>query len=205
MENELGKDNFAHKSKSWDMNSRRVQNAKSIAESIIEDIELDKSMVVMDFGVGTGLLSYFIAPYIKKVVAVDNSPSMLEVLREKQSEFDCEVDVINIDLSVDSIDIKLDGIISSMTIHHLEDTEKSFQKLYSMLKDGGFISIADLYSEDGTFHSDNIGVYHFGLDEDNLKKIAKDVGFKNITFKRVSIISKPHRDFELFLMSAFKI
>ena len=57
-------DHFAHKSKSWDMNSRRVQNAKGIVDLIVKNIELPPSMEVMDFGAGTGLLSYFVAPHV---------------------------------------------------------------------------------------------------------------------------------------------
>lgn len=200
----MGKDHFADKSKSWDMNSKRVQNAKSIADNIIQDIELDKDMKIMDFGVGTGLLSYFIAPHIKKIVAVDNSPSMLDVFKDKKDEFDCETEILELDLSTQDIDFKLDGIISSMTIHHLEDTKDLLEKFYNMLNKDGFISLADLDEEDGTFHSDNTGVYHYGFSRDELHKIATDIGYRDISFKTVSKISKPHNEFSIFLMSAFK-
>ena len=35
-------DHFANKSKTWDMNSKRVQNAKGIAELIVNNINNDK-------------------------------------------------------------------------------------------------------------------------------------------------------------------
>ncbi len=198
----MKKDHFAHKSKSWDMSSKRVQNAKSIADGIVQNIALSKEMVVMDLGAGTGLLSYFVAPYIDTVVAVDNSPSMLEVFKEKCSEFGCKTEVIEADLSTDKINREFDGIISSMTIHHLEDTKALLTSLYSMLKTNGFIALADLDIEDGSFHSDNEGVYHFGFDREKLEAIAKEVGFIDIEFQTVSTISKPHREFTIFLMIA---
>ena len=197
-------DNFAHKSKSWDMNSKRVQNAKGIAKHIIKNIKLDSTMKIMDFGAGTGLLSYFIAPYVHTIVAVDNSPSMLEVFKEKSSEFECKTEVMELDLSHDNIDEKFNGIISSMTIHHLQDTKALFTKLYTMLEKDGFIAIADLDSEDGSFHSDNTGVFHYGFERDALESIAKEVGFKNIRFELASTIKKPHADFTVFLMLAEK-
>jgi cyclopropane fatty-acyl-phospholipid synthase-like methyltransferase len=197
-------DNFAEKSKSWDMNSKRVQNAKSIAEKIIQNIELKPTMKLMDFGAGTGLLSYFIAPYVQTIVAVDNSPSMLEVFKKKTSEFACQTKVLEVDLSYEDINEKFDGIISSMTIHHLEDIKALFVKFYNMLKEGGFIAIADLDSEDGSFHSDNTGVFHYGFKQEELETIAKEVGFKNIRFKLASTIKKPHRNFTVFLMLAKK-
>jgi len=195
-------DNFAHKSKSWDMNSKRVQNAKKIADHIVQNIELKSTMKVMDFGAGTGLLSYFVAPHIQTIVAVDNSPSMLEVFNKKASEFECKTEVIEVDLSCETINEKFDGIISSMTIHHLEDIKALFIKLYDMLEENGFIAIADLDSEDGSFHSDNTGVFHYGFKREKLESIAKEVGFKNIRFELASTIQKPHGDFTVFLMLA---
>jgi len=201
---EKQEDLFAHKSKSWDMNSKRVQNAKGIAELIIKNIKLDKTMELMDFGAGTGLLSYFVAPYVKKITAVDNSPSMLLEFKSKCDEFVCETEVIEKDLSEETIDRKFDGVISSMTIHHLDDTLALFAKFYAMLDDGGFIAIADLDSEDGSFHSDNTGVHHHGFDREALQLIAEEAGFKDVNFDIASTINKPHRTFTVFLMTGVK-
>ena len=197
-------DNFAHKSKSWDMNSKRVQNAKGIAEHIIKNIKLHENMKIMDFGAGTGLLSYFVAPHVHTIVAIDNSPSMLQVFKEKSSEFKCKTEVLELDLSHNTIDEKFNGIISSMTIHHLEDTKALLSKFYAMLENNGFIAIADLDSEDGSFHSDNTGVFHYGFKRETLENIAKEVGFKNIRFELACTIQKPHADFTVFLMLAEK-
>ena len=197
-------DHFKNKSKSWDMNSKRVQNAKGIAELIVKNIKLNKSMELMDFGAGTGLLSYFVAPFVKKIVAVDNSPSMLLEFENKCDEFSCETEIIEKDLSTDILDRKFNGVISSMTIHHLEDTATLLSKLYNMLEDGGFIAIADLDSEDGSFHSDNTGVFHYGFDRHVLAEHAQKVGFKDVTFSLASTISKPQAEFTVFLMTAVK-
>jgi cyclopropane fatty-acyl-phospholipid synthase-like methyltransferase len=197
-------DLFENKSKSWDMNSKRVQNAKGIAELIVKNIKLDKSMELMDFGAGTGLLSYFVAPFVKKIVAVDNSPSMLVEFENKCDEFLCETEVIEKDLSTDTLDRTFNGIISSMTMHHLEDTAALLSKLYNMLPDGGFIALADLDTEDGSFHSDNNGVFHYGFDRHGLAEHAQKAGFKDVTFSLASTISKPQAEFTVFLMTAVK-
>ena len=151
-------DHFKHKSKSWDMSSMRVKNAKSIADLIVKNINFNDTMEIMDLGAGTGLLSYFIAPHVTKIIAVDNSPSMLEEFKSKASEFDSETEVIEADIAKEELNRSFDGIISSMTIHHVEETKALFSKLYGMLNANGFIAIADLDSEDGSFHSDNTGV-----------------------------------------------
>ena len=200
-------DLFLSKSKNWDLKSRRVQNAKKIAEAISKNIPLNKNMHILDFGAGTGLLSYFISDKVKKITAIDNSPSMLEVLKEKVEEkkFSCPVEVIEADITKENIqNIKVDGIISSMTIHHIEDIENLFKIFYKMLNENGFIALADLDKENGTFHSDNKGVFHFGFDRDELKKIAEKIGFEMINFETVNEINKPNGNFFVFLMTAFK-
>ena len=202
--NENRVDHFKHKSKSWDMSSMRVKNAKSIADLIVKNIDFRDTMDIMDLGAGTGLLSYFVAPHVAKIIAVDNSPSMLEEFKSKASEFDSETEVIEADISEEELNRSFDGIISSMTIHHVEETKALFSKLYNMLNENGFIAIADLDSEDGSFHSDNTGVHHHGFERNELEKLAREVGFKNIKFDLASTIDKPHCTFTVFLMTAVK-
>ena len=200
----MTKDLFEHKSKSWDMNSKRVRNARNIAELIVKNINLKSDMEIMDFGAGTGLLSFFVAQKVAKIIAVDNSPSMLKEFKNKAPEFVCQTEIMKKDLSKEVIERKFDGIISSMTIHHLENIADLFNKFYNMLEDGGFIAIADLDSEDGSFHSDNTGVFHYGFDRAKLESLAKKAGFTNIKFETASKIEKPHQTFTVFLMTGEK-
>lgn len=198
------KDLFEHKSKSWDMSSMRVQNAKGIAELIVKNIKLDKSMKIIDLGAGTGLLSYFIAPFVGKIIAVDNSPSMLKEFESKCDDFDCHTEVKEIDIVEYQSDEHYNGVISSMTIHHIEDTPALLTKLYDMLEDDGFIALADLDTEDGSFHGDNNGVFHYGFDRKELASYAQETGFKDVTFSLASTIKKPNTEFTVFLMTARK-
>ena len=204
MKKENKKDLFAHKSKSWDMSSRRVKNAEAIAATIVENIPLSSEMYLLDVGAGTGLLSFFLSQKVGKVTALDTSPSMLEVFKEKQEEFACPTDVRHGDIMHLDEKETYDGIVSSMTIHHIEDTANMLKKLHTLLKPGGFIAIADLEKEDGTFHSDNEGVYHYGFETEELVKLAEKAGFRDIAVHHASTIKKPHRDFDIFLLTGKK-
>ncbi len=198
----MKKDLFAHKSKSWDMKSRRVQNAEAIAKTIVENIPLHKEMHLLDLGAGTGLLSFFLSQKVGKITGLDNSPSMLEMFREKEAEFFCPIEIIEADIMELQRNETYDGIVSSMTIHHIEDIPAMLGKLYTLLKPGGFIALADLTKEDGSFHSDNRGVYHYGFDTDELAKQAEEAGFSDIKIAHAGTIKKPHRDFGVFLLTA---
>ena len=91
-----------------------------------------------------------------------------------------------------------------MTLHHVEDLEAFFASIYKNIKENGFIAIADLEAEDGTFHSDNEGVHHFGFQEEELRKIVEKSGFKNVLIENINTIKKPHRNFRVFLLTANK-
>lgn len=197
----MSKDLFEEKAKVWDSGSIRVDGAHKIAEAIQNEITLAPNMKIMDFGVGTGLLGFEIAKIVQEVVGVDSSKSMLDKLREKNSDT-LFIRPLEIDITQNPIDEFFDGVVSSMTLHHVKDLEKFFQTIKNNLNENGFLAIADLETEDGTFHSDNEGVFHFGFDAQELCDIVKKCGYKNVKFQNINTIKKPHRDFGVFLLTA---
>jgi 2-polyprenyl-3-methyl-5-hydroxy-6-metoxy-1,4-benzoquinol methylase len=128
---------------------------------------------------------------------------MLAKLQEKNTP---ELNIIpfNQDIIQEPLTQQFDGLVSSMTLHHVEDLEAFFKTIYKNIKKGGFIAIADLESEDGTFHSDNTGVHHFGFSENELREIVEKSGFKDVKIENINTIQKPHRDFGVFLLTATK-
>ncbi|SFP35215.1 class I SAM-dependent methyltransferase [Hydrogenimonas thermophila] len=193
---------FDERAKTWDSSDRRQALAEAVANAIKSSVTLNSSMHLLDIGAGTGLLTRRVLPYVDKITALDTSAGMLEEL-EKKVEGNveiCQTDIIKYEPSE-----KFDGIISSMTLHHIEDTEGLFKHLYKLLKPGGFIALADLAPEDGTFHSNgNEGVFHFGFDEESLKNYANIAGFKNFSYKIVHKVEKPNKIYEIFLFSSIK-
>ncbi len=194
---------FDSRAKEWDGGIIRVQGAAKIATAIGKKINLTSDMEIMDFGVGTGLLGFEIAKVVKKVYGVDTSAKMLEKLKEKNSP-ELSLETYNQDIIKNPIEREFHGLVSSMTLHHIENLKAFFDIIYKNIKDDGFIAIADLKTEDGTFHSNNAGVFHFGFDKDELCKIVKDTGFKEVEFQNINTINKPHRDFGIFLLTAKK-
>ena len=198
------KDHFAHKADNYETESRRVNNVANIANGILDRVEYSKSMHIIDLGSGTGLLTSKIAPFVAKVTAIDKSESMSRVLRAKAPSYPCELEVLDIDIADIDVDTKYDGIISSMTLHHIADIKKLFTQFYSLLRDGGSIALADLDIEDGSFHTEDTGVHHFGFDREWLVDIAKRAGFVDIICTDVSVATKPHGDYPIFLLTAKK-
>lgn len=200
----MSKDFFAHKAGVYEKDKNRVDNVTNISDAIKEEITFTKDMSIIDFGSGTGLLLSQIAPLVKKVTAIDLSPSMNEQLEAKKDTLGCELEILPIDITKVKLENKYDGIISSMTVHHVKDIKQMFELFKSFLNDGGFIALADLDTEDGSFHKEDTGVHHFGFDREEISTIAKSVGFKEVKTKDASIVKKPHGDYPIFLITARK-
>lgn len=196
-------DHFKDRAEIWDKGSTRVQGALKIAEAIEKEIDLKDNMEILDFGVGTGLLGFEIAKSVKKVYGVDTSENMIEKLKEKNTPA-LYIETYHQDIIKEPLERSFDGLVSSMTLHHVENLESFFKTIYKNINSGGFIAIADLESEDGSFHSDNTGVFHFGFDEQSLIDVVKKTGFSEVKFKNINTINKPHRDFGIFLLTAKK-
>jgi len=197
-------DFFAGKANDYDKEVARSNNVSNIAQLILKETEYNLNMSIMDFGSGTGLLLSEIAPYVAKITAIDISKSMNDVLRSKKDNIECEVDIIEMDLTKEDLHQQFDGIISSMTIHHVKDITKLFEKFFKLLNINGSIALADLETEDGSFHKTNTGVYHLGFDRNEFLKIAKNVGFRNLKIQRVGLVEKPYGKYPVFLLTGIK-
>ncbi len=161
-------------------------------------------MHIMDFGSGTGLLLSQIATHVGEITAVDISASMNGVLQSKMNAIDCKLQILELDLTKETLNTKFDSIISSMTIHHIENLQEIFKKFYSLLNDNGTIAIADLDKEDGSFHTEDTGVFHYGFDRNEFLSIAENTGFRHLKIQTASIMDKPTGNYPVFLLTGEK-
>jgi len=56
-----------------------------------------------------------------------------------------------------------DLIFSAMALHHVQNTDALLDRFASLTAPGGWIALADLDTEDGTFHSGDSGPVHPGF------------------------------------------
>ncbi|MBL4621928.1 MAG: hypothetical protein JKY89_05975 [Immundisolibacteraceae bacterium] len=74
-------------------------------------------------------------------------------------------------------------------------------RFYSMLSAGGFSSLADLEPEDGSFYTEDTGVFHCGFEPETLINLAASAGFKNIEATTVSAVHKPQGNYPVQLLT----
>ena len=197
-------DLFEEKAGDWDANERRTQLSAAIGASIRSHVSLHDQMVVMDFGAGTGLISAQVAPKVKRVIAIDTSKAMLEKLAAKP-ELKSRIEVICQDIVKNPIAARFDLIMSAMTLHHVENTSLLIERFAEHLKEKGIIALADLDTEDGSFHPPGTqGVFHSGFDRDELGALLKQKGFGEIEFITAHNIIGDKKDYPVFLVIARK-
>lgn len=197
-------DLFAQKSQQWDKREMIRRLSDAIGLAIRENLPLSPQMRVLDFGAGTGLVCSHIAPCVKQITAVDISAAMLEQLAAKQ-ELQHKVEIICQDILDTPLQRRFDVIISAMALHHIEDTEHLFQRFADLLEPQGWIALADLDTEDGSFHPpDTQGVYHHGFDRAYLENLLLQQGFESVQFHTPHIVKKAEKSYPVFLLIARK-
>ncbi len=200
----MSHDFFAQKAASYEQNPQRVDNVVAIGNAIKTQVTLQRDMQLLDFGSGTGLLLQQIAPLVGKITALDVSPSMNAQLRAKAPDIGCELEVLEQDLLQTSLNRQFDGIISSMTLHHIADIPALLREFHRLLKPGGFIALADLDLEDGSFHTEDTGVFHCGFDRADIAAQAQAAGFNQVQVVDASVVQKPHGQYPVFLLTGWR-
>ena len=199
----MKKDYFAVRAEEYDSTGYRLKYVDDMARSILDRIPLHPKMTIVDFGAGTGLLSERLAPYVGKIIAIDISPSMISKLEEKRDTFPCGLELLEMDLCKEDYPAeRVDGLVSSMTLHHIHDVPALLKKIYTMLKPGAFLALCDIDIEDGTFHTIDTGVVHHGFDRDEISGWCVKAGFEAIEIGESALIRKPHGDYPAFLLTA---
>lgn len=210
----------------WDDNPGRVENARKIAVAIRQSVPLDKTMRALEFGCGTGLISRELFPMlgpersergsdadaagqrpegVATILAIDLSPGMIAQLQKRIAEAGLQ------NITAKCLDIfksppagPFDLIFSGMALHHVPDTDALLKALTGLLAPGGFIALADLDTEDETFHGEDAGPVHHGFDRKEMIHKIRTCGVVEITTITVNSLHKNGRDYPVFLLTARK-
>ncbi len=188
----------------WDENPVRVAMISAVAAAVGDAVPLSPALTALDFGCGTGLLTVALAPYVGRIVGVDTSPAMLEKLGEKIAALALvNVSTLAVDLTADPPPpaLRADLIVSAMALHHIADIPALLRTLAGLLAPGGYFALADLDSEDGSFHPDPTGVYHRGLDRAWLMDALTALGCTDVRATTAYVMVRAGRQYPIFLVS----
>src|SRR6476661_3881743 len=158
---------------------------KALAHTLIT---LLPPLTVADLGAGEGTLSQLLAKNARKVIAVDNSPKMVEFaseLAKKHGFRNIEYrlgDMQEPPIAKNSVDLA----IFSQALHHAPKPERAIKSAYSSLRKNGRIVILDLLSHSFERARELYADHWLGFSEVQLHQFLENAGFKNIDVRVVS-------------------
>jgi ubiquinone/menaquinone biosynthesis C-methylase UbiE len=200
---------FDSKARQWDENPVFQERGRKMAAAIAAAVPLASDWRALDYGSGTGLLSFPLQPSLAHITLADSSAGMLEVLHEKiAAQKVGNMTALKLDLLTDPLPAqRFDLIYSAMALHHIPDTDAILRIFGALLNPGGWLCLIDLDQEDGSFHGIEFEVHH-GFDRAQLARQAHAAGLGEAVFSTVFSIRKEKaagpRDYPVFLMAAQK-
>lgn len=179
-------DNFLAKAAQWDSPDKINMTKKFLSEMLFY-VNPQSSWKALELGAGTGLVGLNVEPLISKIVMVDTSESMLEVLKQKLND-DSKVEILHGEV-FEYIKQDIDFVFSAMAFHHLTDIEKTLEHLATITKSGAWVVVGDLVTEDGSFHNFE-PIPYCGFDTKVLSKQFVNAGFDVKLVKIYNVITR---------------
>ena len=138
---------------------------------------LDDSWVVGDLGCGTGQLTESIAPFVSRVIAIDDSAAMLAAARRRLASMQ------NVDIRsgrLESLPIEdgtLDAALLFLVVHYVPEPETAIAEAYRTLKPGGRLLIVDMMPHDREDLLQEMGHVWRGFSEEQISSMFEAAGF----------------------------
>jgi tRNA (cmo5U34)-methyltransferase len=199
---------FDIKAAEWDKNPMHWDRSEAIANEILKLIPLSGEMTALEYGAGTGITSFLLRDHVKEITLMDNSTEMVRVMNEKIKTSGVKnLKVLNFDLEQSDYEYgKFDLIFSQMVLHHVADIDSIINRFRILLNPGGYLAIADLYEEDGSFHGEGF-TGHRGFNIEKLSGIIRKHKFENILHRTCFTIDRKISDteskqFKVFILIA---
>src|SRR3984893_13467783 len=151
-------------------------------------ITLLPPLTVADLGAGEGKLAQLLAKNARKVIAVDNSPKMVEFgseLARKHGYKNLEYrlgDLENPPITKESVDLAF----FSQALHHAIRPERALSSAHRMLKKGGRVIILDLLSHQFEKARDLYADHWLGFSEIELHELLENAGFRQVDVRVVA-------------------
>jgi ArsR family transcriptional regulator len=134
--------------------------------------------VVADLGCGTGAAAAQLAPFVKRVIAVDDSPAMLKAARKRLEGLE-NIDLRRGDLSALPIEAETcDAASLTLVLTYVADVAAALAETARILKPGGRVAIVDLLPHDRDDFRRLMQQHHAGLEPAKLSEMLQAAGFE---------------------------
>jgi ArsR family transcriptional regulator len=146
---------------------------------------LPPTWTVADLGCGTGEVAARLASAVRRVIAVDREPAMIEAARARLEAYPvAEVragDLENLPIE----DGELDAAVLSLVLHHVEAPLPAVVEAARALRPGGVLLVIDMIAHDREAYRAAMGHVHLGFDEAALEAWTEPAGVRLAALRRL--------------------
>ena len=143
---------------------------------------LEPGWTVGDLGCGTGQVAAALAPFLRRVIAVDRSGEMLQAARRRLRDH-ANVEVRRGELeSLPVSDAELDAATLMLVLHHLPEPAEALREAGRTLRKGGRLVICDMLPHDREEYRQQMGHVWLGFGEEQMRTLLTDAGFSDARF-----------------------
>jgi ArsR family transcriptional regulator len=168
-------------------------------------LRLMPPMIIADLGAGEGTLSQLLARTAKQVIAIDNSPKMVEYgarIAKENGYSNLEYRLGDLEeppIESESVDV----VLFSQALHHAARPQRAVESAYRILKPGGRILILDLASHTYEQAKELYAHVWLGFSGVELHAMLEKSGFQDL---EVSIVAREQQapNFQTILATGFK-
>jgi ubiquinone/menaquinone biosynthesis C-methylase UbiE/DNA-binding transcriptional ArsR family regulator len=150
---------------------------------------LDDDWTVGDLGAGTGQVTASLAPFVRRVVAIDASPAMLDAARQRLAAVD-NVEVRAGELEALPVaDGELDAAVVFLVLHYVAEPAVALAEAARALKVGGRLLVVDMTPHDREEYRQAMGHVWQGFSADQLAAWMAEAGLER--FRYVALPADP--------------
>jgi len=143
---------------------------------------LDPSWLVADLGCGTGHFTQFVAPFVTQVIAVDDSPAMLEAARARVGAAS-NVDVRRGGLEALPVESGVVDLACLMLVlPYVAEPAPVIAEAARCLRPGGRLLVTDLMPHEYDEYRQTMGHQRLGVSEDELLDWMHTAGLGNARY-----------------------
>jgi len=171
---------FAAAANDWDRLRRDMFGERVDLEALLG--LADPDWVAGDLGCGTGRVAESLAPFVRRVVAVDSSREMLRAARDRLREVD-NVDVREGRLEALPLDGgELDVALMFLVLHYVVQPETALAEAARTLRPNGRLLVADMTPHDRRAYQHDMGHAWLGFERQQVAGWLRDAGLDSITY-----------------------
>ncbi len=140
---------------------------------------------VGDLGCGTAQIARRLAPYVKRVIAVDSSPEMLDAARDLLEGAE-NVELKRGELERLPIDDQtLNAAVFSLVLHHVPDPGEAIAEAARTLAPAGHLLIVDMMRHDRREYQQQMGHVWLGFDREQVEEWCEAAGLEKLIWRPV--------------------